>query len=66
MFLETGKQSSLVEQKVKDPAWSLYWLGIDPWPRNVHVSWMLPKKQKQKTEEELLLWLSGYESNQSP
>ena len=43
-------QSSLVAQGVKDLAWSLLWLrlllwcGLDPWPGNFYMLWVLAKK----------------------
>ena len=44
---------SLVAQRVKDPAlslpwlWSLLWQVFDPWPRNFHIPWVWPKKEKK-------------------
>ena len=41
-------------QQVKDPASSLLgiesllWRGFDPWPRNLHMLQMWPKKKKKK------------------
>jgi len=32
---------------VKDLALSLLWLGLDPWPWNLHMSRVLPKKKKK-------------------
>ena len=34
------------------------WLGFDPWPGNVHMPWVWPKKKKKISIQELLLWLS--------
>ena len=30
-------RSSSVAQQVKDPALSLLWLGVDPWPGYFHI-----------------------------
>ena len=44
--------SSLVAQRVKDPALSLQWLGsrqwgrFDPWAGNFHMPQVQPKKMK--------------------
>ena len=35
--------SSLVAQRVKDPAWSLLWCRFDSWPRNLHMLWAQQK-----------------------
>ena len=57
-------QSSLVTQRVKDPALSLQWLRsllchkFDPWPGNLHAA----GDQKQ----EFPLWLSGLRCNIVP
>ena len=32
---------SLAVQWVKDLVVSLLWLGFDPWPRNLHMTWVL-------------------------
>lgn len=44
---------SLAAQKVKDPVWSLQWLGFllwcrfKAWPRNFHMLCVQPKKKKR-------------------
>ena len=41
------------------------WLGFDPWPRNLQVWQVQPKKKSRKKKKkeksilEFLLWLSG-------
>ena len=53
--------SSHVAQRIKDPAFlqlwcrSQLWQGLDPWPRNFQMPWVLPKekrKEKRKGEKE--------------
>ena len=34
---------------VKDLAWSLWWLGFGPWPKNFCMPRVQPKKKKKKT-----------------
>ena len=47
--LKVTTWSSLVAQWVKDPVWSLLWLGsllwcgFNPWPEKFLILWMLPK-----------------------
>ena len=49
------RESSIVVQRVKDPALSLQqleqllWHGFDPWPGNFYMPWLWPKKKKEKT-----------------
>ena len=43
-------RSSLVAQCVKDLVLLLLWHGFDPWPGNVYMLWMWPKKKKKKTQ----------------
>ena len=53
LLLKCHLRSSLVALQVKDLALSLLWLrlllwhGFDPWPRNFHMPWVLPKKKKK-------------------
>ena len=48
--------NSLVAQWVKDPALSLQWLrlllrhGFSPWPGNIHMLWVWPKKKNPAVE----------------
>ena len=28
--------------------WLLLWCGFDPWPRNLYMPWVQPKKKKKK------------------
>ena len=43
-------------QQVKDPALSLLWSTLDPWPRNFFMSQVQPKKKKKKKKILLLLY----------
>ena len=44
----------MVAQWLKDPVFSLLWLwlllwyGFNPWPRNFHMPWAGPKKEKEE------------------
>ena len=41
-----GKGAFPGDLGVKDPAWSLLWLGFDPWPGNFHMPRERPKKRE--------------------
>ena len=50
--------SSLVAQRVKDPALSrkqlrlLLWHRFDPWPRNFHMLWVHPEKKARELDKD--------------
>lgn len=43
---------SLVLPQVKAQVWPLLWLGFDPCPQNVCISWAPPKEEKEERQEE--------------
>ena len=51
-LIKSSPGSSLVAQEAKDPRlsllwlWLLLWLGFNPWPRNLCVSWAQWKKKE--------------------
>ena len=55
--------SFLVAQQVKDLAKSLQqlglllWHGFDPWPRNLHMSWVWGGKKKNERDRRVELLL---------
>ena len=44
-------RSSLVTQQVKDPALSLLWYGLDPWPGNFTCCGYSQKNKRNFTSE---------------
>ena len=43
---------------MKDSTLSLLWLGFDPGPRNFHMPWVQPKKEK-KEKASMPVWFHG-------
>ena len=54
------ERSSLVGQGVKDPAFSLLWHRLDPWPRNFRILEMQQKRKKKKKVGERDVWEEGF------